>query len=49
MAQGFTEGLRTPDDTIVFVNPAERELIQQDQNELHGLPVALRLFVVEGP
>lgn len=35
-AQGFTEGLRTPDDTIVFVNPAERELIKKDQSECMG-------------
>lgn len=35
-AQGFTEGLRTPDDTIVFVTPAERGAIQQDQKDCMG-------------
>ena len=35
-AQGFTDGLRTPDDTIIFVNPAERALIQTDQKECMG-------------
>ena len=33
---GFTEGLRTPDDTIVFVSPAERGLIKNDQSECMG-------------
>jgi NAD(P)H-dependent flavin oxidoreductase YrpB (nitropropane dioxygenase family) len=33
---GFTEGLRTPDDTIVFVTPEERRVIQQDQKECMG-------------
>ena len=28
---GFTEGLRTPDDTIIFVDPAERDRIREDQ------------------
>lgn len=36
VAQGFTDGLRTPDDTIVFVSPAERLVIQQDQKECMG-------------
>jgi nitronate monooxygenase len=35
-AQGFTEGLRTPDDTIVFVSPEERGTIQQDQKDCMG-------------
>ena len=34
--QGFTDGLRTPDDTIVFVAPAERSMIQQDQKDCMG-------------
>jgi nitronate monooxygenase len=34
--QGFTDGLRTPDDTIVFVDPAERGMIQQDQKDCMG-------------
>ncbi|MDP3906068.1 nitronate monooxygenase family protein [Novosphingobium sp.] len=33
---GFTEALRTPDDTIIFVSPAERGVIQQDQKECMG-------------
>jgi NAD(P)H-dependent flavin oxidoreductase YrpB (nitropropane dioxygenase family) len=34
--QGFTEGLRTPDDTIIFVNAAERDEIRQDQADCMG-------------
>ncbi|OYU35850.1 nitronate monooxygenase [Novosphingobium sp. PASSN1] len=33
---GFTHALRTPDDTVVFVTPAERETIQQDQKDCMG-------------
>ena len=33
---GFTEGLRTPDDTIIFVSSDERELIKRDQSECMG-------------
>jgi nitronate monooxygenase len=33
---GFTEALRTPDDTVVFVGPAERETIRQDQADCMG-------------
>jgi nitronate monooxygenase len=33
---GYTEGLRTPDDTIVFVDPAERQMIQKDQKDCMG-------------
>ncbi|MCK9542561.1 MAG: nitronate monooxygenase [Novosphingobium sp.] len=33
---GFTEGLRTPDDTIVFVTPEEREMIRKDQADCMG-------------
>jgi nitronate monooxygenase len=33
---GFTEGLRTPDDTIVFVGLAEREMIKKDQSDCMG-------------
>ena len=36
VAQGFTDGLRTPDDTIVFVGPAERDMIRQDQSDCMG-------------
>ncbi len=35
-AQGFTEALRTPDDTVVFVSPAEREVIRRDQADCMG-------------
>jgi len=35
-AEGFTEGLRTPDDTIIFVSPAEREVIRVDQADCMG-------------
>ena len=33
---GFTEGLRTPDDTIIFVSLAEREAIKKDQTDCMG-------------
>ena len=36
VAQGFTDGLRTPDDTIIFVSPPERSMIQQDQKDCMG-------------
>jgi len=36
VSQGHTEGLRTPDDTIIFVSPAEREVIKQDQKDCMG-------------
>ncbi|HUD29043.1 MAG TPA: nitronate monooxygenase [Novosphingobium sp.] len=35
-AQGHTDGLRTPDDTIVFVSPEERDVIRQDQADCMG-------------
>ena len=35
-AAGYTEGLRTPDDTIIFVDPAERDLIRKDQADCMG-------------
>jgi len=35
-AAGYTDGLRTPDDTIVFVDPAERDTIRQDQADCMG-------------
>jgi len=34
--QGFTDGLRTPDDTIIFVGPAERDMIRKDQTDCMG-------------
>ena len=36
VTQGFSDGLRTPDDTIIFVDPAERGMIQQDQKDCMG-------------
>ena len=33
---GFTDALRTPDDTIVFVSPVEREEIRKDQADCMG-------------
>ncbi|MEY4161169.1 MAG: hypothetical protein RLZZ136_1790 [Pseudomonadota bacterium] len=36
VAEGFSEGLRTPDDTIIFVAPAEREVIKKDQSDCMG-------------
>lgn len=35
-AQGCTDGLRTPDDTIIFVSPEERDSIRQDQADCMG-------------
>ncbi|MCJ1960132.1 NAD(P)H-dependent flavin oxidoreductase [Novosphingobium mangrovi (ex Hu et al. 2023)] len=34
--EGFTDGLRTPDDTIVFVAPDERDEIRKDQADCMG-------------
>ena len=33
---GYTEALRTPDDTVVFVGGEERAMIQQDQKDCMG-------------
>ena len=33
---GFTEALRTPDDTVVFVTPRDREVIRKDQADCMG-------------
>jgi NAD(P)H-dependent flavin oxidoreductase YrpB (nitropropane dioxygenase family) len=35
-AQGFTEALKTPDDTVVFVTPEERAVIREDQAACMG-------------
>jgi nitronate monooxygenase len=35
-ATGFTDGLRTPNDTIIFVTPDERDHIRNDQSECMG-------------
>ena len=36
VGEGFTDALRTPDDTMVFVGQAERGGIQQDQKDCMG-------------
>jgi NAD(P)H-dependent flavin oxidoreductase YrpB (nitropropane dioxygenase family) len=36
VAAGFTEGLKTPDDTLVFVDPEERAMIRKDQADCMG-------------
>jgi len=33
---GFTTALRTPDDTVVFVAPEERDMIRKDQTDCMG-------------
>ncbi|WP_164117133.1 nitronate monooxygenase [Sphingorhabdus sp. Alg239-R122] len=34
--QDFTAGLKTPDDTIVFVTPEDRDMIRKDQQDCMG-------------
>lgn len=36
VAQGFSEGLRTPDSTVIFVRPEMAETIRRDQIECMG-------------
>ncbi|MBS0255555.1 MAG: nitronate monooxygenase [Proteobacteria bacterium] len=36
VAEGYTQALRTPDDTVVFVTPNEREVIRKDQADCMG-------------
>ncbi|KHL25980.1 2-nitropropane dioxygenase [Croceibacterium mercuriale] len=36
VAAGFTESLKTPDDTLVFVDPEERAMIRKDQADCMG-------------
>jgi NAD(P)H-dependent flavin oxidoreductase YrpB (nitropropane dioxygenase family) len=36
VAQGYTEALKTPDDTVVFVSPEERTIIREDQAACMG-------------
>ena len=33
---GFTQALRTPDDTVVFVTPEDRQVIHKDQSDCMG-------------
>ncbi|MCS6987294.1 MAG: nitronate monooxygenase [Sphingomonadaceae bacterium] len=35
-AQGFTEALRTPDNTLIFVTPEQRDAIRRDQADCMG-------------
>jgi nitronate monooxygenase len=35
-ARGFTTALKTPDNTMVFVHPEERDVIRRDQTECMG-------------
>ena len=35
-AQGFTDALKTPDETIVFVTPEEKHMIRKDQADCMG-------------
>ena len=35
-AQGFTEALKTPDETLVFVDPEEKQIIRKDQADCMG-------------
>src|SRR5918997_62558 len=35
-AQGFTEALKTPDETLVFVTPEEKQIIRKDQSDCMG-------------
>jgi NAD(P)H-dependent flavin oxidoreductase YrpB (nitropropane dioxygenase family) len=35
-AQGFTEALKTPDDTLVYVGPEEKTVIRKDQADCMG-------------
>ncbi|MBX3561335.1 MAG: nitronate monooxygenase [Sphingomonas sp.] len=35
-AQGFTEALKTPDETLVFVTPEDKKIIRKDQADCMG-------------
>lgn len=35
-AQGYTEALKTPDETLVFVSPEEKKIIRKDQADCMG-------------
>lgn len=35
-AQGYTEALKTPDDTIIYVTPSKRDEIRKDQKDCMG-------------
>jgi nitronate monooxygenase len=42
MAQGFTSGMKTPDDTVIFVDPAREEQILTHQRDCMGCLSACR-------
>ena len=48
MRAGFTEALKTPDETLVFVTPEEEKHDPQGPGRLHGLPRPVRLLVLGG-
>jgi nitronate monooxygenase len=33
---GFTEAMKTPDDTLIFVTPDEQSMIRKDQADCMG-------------
>ena len=43
-AQGFTEALRTPDSTLIFVTPEKAKRDPGGPGRLHGLPQPVPLF-----
>jgi nitronate monooxygenase len=46
--QGFTEALKTPDETLIFVTPDEKQHDPQGPGGLHGLPQPMRLLLLGG-
>ena len=42
--QGFTEALRTPDSTLIFVTPEKAQRDPHRPDQLHGLPVSACQF-----
>ena len=47
-AQGYTEALKTPDETLVFVTPEEKHGIRKDQSDCMGCLSPVRLLVLGG-
>ncbi len=48
MRAGFTNAMKTPDDTLVFVTPEEEKQIRDDQAECMGCLSPVRFLVVGG-
>ncbi len=44
VAQGFTQGMKTPDNTVIFVTPENANEISDRPDQLHGLPVGLPIL-----